>query len=73
MSDEVLFYTVRETAERLRVSEQTVRRWYAEGKLAGAQVGRRVLVDAKALDRRFAFVDVDAEQRRREHAVKDRQ
>ena len=31
--------TVREVAERLRVPEQTVRRWLRDGRLRGARLG----------------------------------
>lgn len=35
------WYTVKETAELLRVHPQTVRRWLREGKLAGSFISRR--------------------------------
>ncbi len=37
MSDELL--TVREVAQRLKVTEQTVRHWIRDGKLKGARLG----------------------------------
>ena len=70
MDDGVAFYTVDEVAKQLRVTEQTIRRWIAEGKIPAIKVGRKNLIDAKAMDRKMAFLDVDAEQRRREHAAK---
>ena len=46
------FYTVEELADRLKVSEQTIRLWIRQGKLESYQFGRAHRVPASAL-RRF--------------------
>jgi excisionase family DNA binding protein len=46
-----LAYTVRECAEALRISERTVRRAIAAGKLQAIRVGRLVRVPAESLQR----------------------
>ena len=43
-------YTVTETAERLKVSPWTVRRWIAEGVLEGFRLGREWRVIAAPVD-----------------------
>jgi excisionase family DNA binding protein len=44
-------YTVRETANLLRVSEITVRRYIADGRLPAVRVGRSVRVEKEAVER----------------------
>src|SRR6266550_5980135 len=44
-------YTVRETANLLRVSEITVRRYIADGRLPAVRVGRAVRVEKEAVER----------------------
>lgn len=43
----VKFYTVRETAEALNVTPQTVRKYIKEGRLKGQRVGRPILITEK--------------------------
>lgn len=38
-----MLLTAKEVAERLGVSQGTVKRWYREGKLKGVQLGYRTL------------------------------
>lgn len=53
-------------AERAGVSERTVRRWIADGRLAGYRVGPRLLrVDRAELDALFAVVPTAAIRTRR--------
>lgn len=44
MKDPGEFMTVKEVADKCRVSESTVRRWIAEGDLPALKVGGRLLV-----------------------------
>jgi excisionase family DNA binding protein len=44
------FYTPREVAAALKVSERTVRRWIVAGKLAARRFGRQLRVPAEALE-----------------------
>ena len=42
--------TLRETAERLQISEKSVRRWIADGRLKAVRVGPRMIrVDAASI------------------------
>jgi len=43
--------TIRETAELLRVSEPTVRRWLRAGAIPSRKLGRRRLILAKDLEK----------------------
>jgi excisionase family DNA binding protein len=43
------WYTVRDVAERLKVSERTVRRWIAVGMLRANKFGRSVRISQRAL------------------------
>lgn len=53
-------------AQRAGVSERTVRRWIADGRLAGYRVGPRILrVDRAELDALFAVVPTTAGPRLR--------
>jgi excisionase family DNA binding protein len=45
------YLTVTEVAVRLRVSEQTVRRWIGDGVLGAVRVGRVLRIPVTALDR----------------------
>lgn len=50
MSQSLMFYTPKETADLLKVSERTVRRWIAEGKLRARRFGRQLRIPKEALD-----------------------
>lgn len=50
-ADGVVFYTVREVAQLLRVSPMTVYRMCDTGQLDGKRVGRQVRIPAKTLYR----------------------
>lgn len=39
MAEREVFLTVREVAEQLRTSNETIRRWLRSGKLKGARLG----------------------------------
>ncbi len=42
--------TLRDTAERLQISEKSVRRWIAEGRLKAVRIGPRMIrVDAASV------------------------
>ena len=42
--------TLRDTAERLQISEKSVRRWIADGRLKGVRIGPRMIrVDAASV------------------------
>lgn len=45
------FFTVEELADRLKVSEQTIRLWIREGRLEAYKFGRAHRVPASALQR----------------------
>ena len=45
------FYTVEELADRLKVSEQTIRLWIRQGKLESYQFGRAHRIPAEAFER----------------------
>lgn len=45
------FFTVEELAEKLKVSEQTIRLWIREGRLEAYKFGRAHRVPAEALQR----------------------
>ena len=45
------FFTVEELAEKLKVSEQTIRLWIRQGKLEAYQFGRAHRVPAEAFER----------------------
>lgn len=45
------FYTVEELADKLKVSEQTIRLWIREGRLEAYKFGRAHRVPAAALQR----------------------
>jgi excisionase family DNA binding protein len=44
------FYTLREVAATLKVSERTVRRWITERNLAALRFGRQLRISGEALD-----------------------
>jgi excisionase family DNA binding protein len=48
--DKVAFYTPKEAAALLKVSERTVRRWIEEGKLPAWRFGRQLRIPAEALE-----------------------
>lgn len=48
------FLTVAEVAERLKITQQSVRNWVADGKLPALRVGRRVRVLRSDFDRLIA-------------------
>jgi excisionase family DNA binding protein len=48
--DKVAFYTPKEAAELLKVSERTVRRWIEEGKLSAWRFGRQLRIPVEALE-----------------------
>ena len=54
--------TVREVAEELRISQMTVRRHIASGKLRAVRVGRGVRIDRSAVDRFVTPVDSGMEE-----------
>lgn len=54
----VAFYTPREVATLLKVSERTVRRWIAHGTLTARRFGRQLRVPTEALDA-FAHTAAD--------------
>jgi len=70
--DKVAFYTPKEAAELLKVSERTVRRWIGEGKLSAWRFGRQLRIpvealiefgqptDPKAIDRSWAELATDS-------------
>jgi excisionase family DNA binding protein len=60
-----LAYTIRECAEALRISERTVRRAIATGKLRAIRVGRLVRVPAASLRQ---FVERGGQARQEELA-----
>lgn len=45
----IKFYTVKEVAEALGVTAQTVRSYIREGKLQGKRIGRPILITENAL------------------------
>lgn len=45
----VKYFTVAETAERLNLSEQTIRRWIREGRLKAAKLGRSYMVSIDSI------------------------
>lgn len=49
MSEPIELWTLAETAERLRVSERTVRRLIAAGRIRATRVGRRPLVTSREI------------------------
>ena len=57
MKQAVIFYTPKEVAALLKVSERTVRRWIGEGKLRALRFGRQLRIPMEALDK---FVQVAA-------------
>jgi excisionase family DNA binding protein len=48
------FFTVEELAEKLKVSEQTIRLWIRQGRLEAYQFGRAHRVPAEAYERFLA-------------------
>lgn len=48
------FYTIPETAERLKVSPKTVRRWIAQGKLKVHRFGKQLRIEETDL---AAFIE----------------
>lgn len=49
MEENVTYYTPSEVAERLKVSERTVRRWIREGELGAQRYGRQLRIPDTAL------------------------
>ena len=45
------YITTDEAAQRLHVATMTIRRWVAEGRLAGGKVGKMIIVDRAAVYR----------------------
>ena len=45
----ISFLTVKEAAEALRISQQTVRKYVKEGRLKGIRVGRPILVQEESI------------------------
>ena len=45
------FYTVEELADKLKVSEQTIRLWIRQGKLESYQFGRAHRIPAESFER----------------------
>ena len=45
------YFTPQEIAEKLKVSINTVRKWYASGKLESTKAGRMVRISEQQLDR----------------------
>ncbi|WP_196064655.1 helix-turn-helix domain-containing protein [Bacillus pseudomycoides] len=45
------FYTVKDLIEMFSVSERTVRRWIADGKLASIKIGGQVRITKDGLDK----------------------
>jgi excisionase family DNA binding protein len=54
-STEDEFLTVAEVAEKLRVSQATIRNWLHEGRLAHVRIGRRVRIVRTDLERLIEF------------------
>lgn len=50
MNQVLTLYTPKEVADLLRVSERTVRRWIAAGKLPARRFGRQLRIPKEALD-----------------------
>jgi excisionase family DNA binding protein len=50
MNQSSLFYTPKEIADLLKVSERTVRRWIGEGKLRARRFGRQLRIPREALE-----------------------
>ena len=50
MTDTLKHYRVDETAEELNVSESTIRRWLANGKLKGWKEGGVVRIERESID-----------------------
>jgi excisionase family DNA binding protein len=40
----IKFYTIPETAEALRVTPQTIRKWIKQGKIKSQRIGRPILI-----------------------------
>lgn len=55
-SGDLVFYTLDEAAELLRVHSQTIRRWIRTGKLPTSQIGRRHLISDSTI-RKLAGLD----------------
>lgn len=56
IEDDYPFYTIRETAQALKISEATVRRWVRDGKLEAVKLGddchtKQIRVPRDAVDR----------------------
>jgi excisionase family DNA binding protein len=51
MNQAMMFYTPKEVAALLKVSERTVRRWIREGKLRARRFGRQLRIPTEALDK----------------------
>lgn len=45
------YFTPQEIADKLKVSINTVRKWYASGKLESTKAGRAVRISEQQLDR----------------------
>ncbi len=51
------FLTVREVAQPLRITGQTVRRWIQSGQITAQKVGRDWVIPTSELDRLLALAD----------------
>jgi excisionase family DNA binding protein len=49
MTETIALYTPKETAALLKISERTVRRWIAEGKLPARRYGRQLRIAEESL------------------------
>ena len=63
MKQALIFYTPKEVAVLLKVSERTVRRWIEEGKLKAQRFGRQLRIPAEALDKFGQVVASDDQDR----------
>ena len=61
----ISFLTIREVAERLKVSQRTIRRWIDRGYLQAVKLGRTVRIDERALSDRIVSTSRTARPRSR--------
>ena len=59
----VIFYTPKEVAVLLKVSERTVRRWIKKGRLRAQRFGRQLRIPTEALDKLGQVVASDDQDR----------
>jgi excisionase family DNA binding protein len=60
------FLNVKEVADRLRVSEQTITRMYRAGALAGHKVGRQIRIPLVAVESYLALTSNQGFQEKRQ-------